>query len=73
MKKVCVFKVFAVGIWWYVYEVTLSEVNTTKMFRVYKGRRWLCHIAFYDVRYAIEGCLGAAIGCTVRLDGEICL
>ena len=70
MKRECVFKVYAKGQWWYVYEVTLSEVNITKMYRVYKGRRWLNHIAFYLSRFAIEGCIGAALGRNVHIDGE---
>lgn len=71
MKKECIFKVFAKGKWWYVYEVTLSEVNLTKVYRVYCGRRWQEHIAFYHARFAVEACIGVALGCNVHIVGEI--
>ena len=71
MMKECIFKVYAKGKIWYVYEVSLSGVNLTKVYRVYCGRRWHEHIAFYHARFAVEACMIAALGCTVHIVGEI--
>lgn len=67
MKKVCIFRLNWNGSWYYVYEVPLSGVNLTTMYRVYSGRKWLSHIAFYHKQNAIEGCLRAALGVNVSL------
>lgn len=68
MTRECVFKMFFNGEWWYVYRVSLSGVDAAKVYRVYKGRRWLNHIAFYHPRFAIEAILGCAFGGFVQLN-----
>lgn len=69
MKKECIFRLSFGGEWYYVYAVQLSGVNITKVFRVYKGRRWLNHIAFYTKRLAVEGCIAAALKTRVSIMG----
>ena len=71
MMKECILKVFAKGIIWYVYRTPSASEPDVIVYRVYSGRRWYKHIAFYHERFAVEACLLAALGCTVNIVGGI--
>lgn len=51
MKKVCIFKCYAQGEWWYVHEVDYGLLGMR--YRIYKGRRWWLHMTFETKQYAI--------------------
>lgn len=51
MKKECIFKCWAQGEWWYVYEMDFCRFG--RRFRVYKGRKWFAHTDFESKQYAI--------------------
>ena len=51
MKKECVFKCYAQGEWYYVYEFDYELLGVR--YRVYRGRKWVCHVTFEMRQYAI--------------------
>lgn len=64
MKKECVFKCWAQGEWWYVYEVDYGSLGV--IYRVYYGRKWYGHVTFETMKYAIGAVVNAV---TVGMDG----
>ena len=57
MKKECVFKCYAQGEWWYVYGISYGLLGMR--YRVYKGRKWYCHVMFETQQYAICAAVNA--------------
>lgn len=64
MKKECIFKCYAQGEWWYVYGVDYGDLGVR--YRIYKGRKWFCHVTFDSVQYAICAAVNAV---TVEING----
>lgn len=64
MKKECIFKCWAQGKWWYVYEMDFGTFG--KRFRVYKERKWYAHTDFELRQYAICATINVA---TIGIDG----
>lgn len=72
MKKKCIFKCFAQGEWWYVYEMSMGVL--TSNYRVYKGRKWYGHVAFQYQQYAIAAVVNAVTvgmkGCNFKVEEQ---
>lgn len=70
MKKECIFKCYAKGEWWYIYEMDYGQFGTN--YRVYKGRKWFCHSVFELKQYAICAVVNAAMvgvgGCNFKVE-----
>lgn len=64
MKKTCIFKCWAQGEWWYVYETSMSILRAN--YRVYRGRKWYEHVVFEKQQYAIAAVVNAV---TVGMEG----
>lgn len=72
MEKRCIFKCFAQGEWWYVYEMSMGVL--TSSYRVYKGRKWYEHVAFFHKQYAILAVVNAVTagmeGCYFKVEEQ---
>lgn len=70
MKKECIFKCWAQGEWWYVYEMEFGTFGVR--YRVYKGRKWYSHIDFELKPYAICAVVNAVTvgmaGCNFKVE-----
>lgn len=62
MKKVCVFKVWHDGCWFYVYDCGEPVDWMKGRYRVYRGRKWIGRVAFSDKAPAIRVALRCALG-----------
>lgn len=73
MKKELIFKCFAQGEWWYVYEVNYGLLGVR--YRIYKGRRWFSHATFETRKFAILAAVNAVTadmrGCNYKLNDEV--
>ena len=64
MEKKCIFKCYAQGEWWYVYELNYGPFGLN--YRVYRGRKWFEHSSFQLKQYAICAAVNVAL-CGVDL------
>lgn len=69
MKKVCIFKCYAQGEWWYVYGVDYGLLGVR--YRVYKGRKWYGRVTFETKPYAICAAVNAVTVGMKRCDFSV--
>lgn len=64
MKKLCIFKCYAHGVWWYVQEV--GDENLGMRYRIYRRRRWWYRFGYerkQDAICAVVNLATCGMGC----------
>ena len=70
MNKECIFKAWGKDGIYRVVMVPNDGVLGKPIYRIYRGRKWICKAAFYDVAYAVATIVELASGVKLNVSKE---